>query len=285
MSIAAGFVPPTDRKVWNDQRFDNLEILRSLIGPPNPFELGQEDVIDGILDINDPGSYVLVEKIIGTIRIQSDDVCLNLRCNCVDADGADHCILVDGYNGIKIFNGPLVGSAVSALKLANGTNLKAYCLCVRNNTGKGIHLDTVHNTDITHCKLYDNDTDGLCLDEDCTAVCIQGNDARGNDKGFVVVDESTLLACVLSNNKTLLNLTRGFEVNSTAVNTAMKITLYSNYADNDENQITDEKNYKLPTNIQIPLQKVERLFGQSFNVYQNYAIGAAFINIAIVTTP
>ncbi len=91
--------------------------------------------------ITKSGSYCLTRDIVGTVTIAADDVCLDLNCHEIDADGAPYAIVIQDVKDVTVFNGSVSGSSVAGIFVDPSVSVELFDLFMHDHVLDAIHVE------------------------------------------------------------------------------------------------------------------------------------------------
>ncbi len=149
--------------------------------------------------ITKSGSYCLTRDIEGTIVIAHDDVCLDLNCHEIDADGNLFGIVMQNVQDVKIFNGSVSNATDAGILVGPSISIELADLFMHGNA-----LDSIRTVSCTDLNICNVDFDGSEAGERAILCngCNNVNVSNCNMSGFL----STLGAVLelnVCNNATL----------------------------------------------------------------------------------
>jgi hypothetical protein len=212
---------------------------------------------NGTYVITKPGNYTLSEDVRGTISIQTSNVCLDLCCHTIDANGAANAIVVADQKNISISNGAIINSTVAGISLTNVTSVEIFDLFFQNNALDAIFV--TGSTDVSVSKidsvgtasgerfLHFVNTDNIVVKESnatsylstlgaiiqfekCDAVSVQDVNVTNNTKtSLATVDEFTAgTALVFVETSTGVDFVR-VKVNNNTFNNTVAVADQNNH--------------------------------------------------------
>lgn len=105
--------------------------------------------------IKHPGAYCLSRNIHGTIVIASDDVCLDLNCHEIDADGNPYGIVMQNVQDVKVFNGSVSNATDAGILVDPSISIELSDLFMHGNA-----LDAIRTVSCTDLHINNVDFDG-----------------------------------------------------------------------------------------------------------------------------
>ncbi|MGE0206365.1 MAG: right-handed parallel beta-helix repeat-containing protein [Candidatus Babeliales bacterium] len=140
--------------------------------------------ISAATTISNPGTYCLINDIVGTITIAADSVTLDLNGKSIS--GGANGVYSSNHTDITIKNGLIKNATENGIKFTNVTDISIFSIKLRNNT-KGIALNSVKGGFITESIMLENAT-GLELVQ-TSKVFVKNCIAQENTiVGFSLVD-------------------------------------------------------------------------------------------------
>lgn len=137
-----------------EKKLESIEQLELRLNKSAPTPITQKNVdkAGGVLLLTHSGDYCLSENITGTLVVGANTVCIDLCCHTLNAAGRPNAIVADGYQGLKIFDGRIIGSTDAAIAVDNYSSVELFKLVLFNNA-----LDGIRQTLCTDVSVHDVD--------------------------------------------------------------------------------------------------------------------------------